>query len=419
MKKRTPAPAPAVYVPPPDKSLTIRALLLGAVAEGRTVIYNPLFCGDTRSALSCLAALGVKYSLSGNKLTVQGRGLRGLTRPRALNAGESGALCRLLAGILAGQAFPSVLNGRGSLRGRPMARVAGPLALLGADTSTRRGRLPLSIKPAALKGIRYKMPVASAQVKSALLLAGLYARGNTVITEPVPSRDHTERLLKYFGARLTRRGRAITLRPGPLKGRVLSVPGDISAAAPFMAAALLSGRTLLIKNVGLNPTRLGLVKVLKRMGAGLVVSVKHNGPEPSGEILVRPSALKAAAVKASEVPSMIDELPLLAVLAAAARGKTVIAGAGELRHKESDRIKSTLALLKSLGVKAGESGGRLEITGTGRFKAAPVNSFGDHRIAMAAAAAGLRAAGPVKIAGAACVKKSYPEFFRDLRRVFP
>ncbi|PIU20547.1 MAG: 3-phosphoshikimate 1-carboxyvinyltransferase, partial [Elusimicrobia bacterium CG08_land_8_20_14_0_20_59_10] len=265
----------AVYTPPPDKSITLRALLLAAVAEGRTTIKNPLLCGDTSAALACLAALGVKYSLRKNKITLEGRGLRGLAPRRALNAGASGTLCRLLAGILAGQAFPSVLNGSGSLRGRPMDRVARPLGLMGAKIKTRRGRLPLAIKPSPLKGIDYCLPVASAQVKSALLLAGLYAEGRTIIKEPSPSRDHTERLLEYFGAGLTRRGRVITLKPGSLKGRGLCVPGDISSAAPFLAAALLCGRGLLIKDTGLNPTRLGLVRVLKRMGARIKLTVKR------------------------------------------------------------------------------------------------------------------------------------------------
>lgn len=408
----------AVYTPPPDKSITIRALLLAAVAEGRTEIRTPLLCADTRSALSCLAALGVKYSLRRNKITVEGRGLRGLAPLRALNAGGSGTLCRLLAGLLTGQTFSSVITGSGSLRGRPMDRIARPLGLLGAEIKTRRGRLPLAIKPSPLKGINYSLPIASAQVKSALLLAGLYAAGRTIIKEPLPSRDHTERLLEYFGAGIARRGRVITLKPGALKGRGLCVPGDFSSAAPFLAAALLCGRGLLIKNTGLNPTRLGLVRVLKRMGARIKLTVKRLSPEPAGDILVMPSALKAAAVKASEVPSMIDELPLLAVLAAAARGRTVIAGAGELRHKESDRISATLALLKGLGVKARSRGAGLEITGAARFRAAAVNSFGDHRIAMAAAAAGARAEGPVKITGAACVKKSYPGFFRDFGALF-
>ena len=300
-----------------------------------------------------------------------------------------------------------------------MARVAAPLALMGADIKTRSGKLPLKFRPAALKGIVYPLPVASAQVKSAVLLAGLYAAGRTVVKERAPSRDHTERLLAHFGARLSRRGRAITLTPGPLAGARLSVPGDISAAAPFIAAALLSGRALLVKNAGLNPSRLGLLKALRKMGAAFRLTPRRGGPEPSGDLLVRPGRLKGAVITATEVPAMIDELPLLAVLAAAAEGRTVIRGAGELRHKESDRIKATLALLKVLGAPARYRGGTLEITGPAPFRGGTAAAFGDHRIAMAAAAAGVRTAAPLKINGRRCVKKSYPAFFADLKKVFP
>ena len=407
------------YQPPPDKAITIRALLLGAVAGGRTVINDPLFCGDTEAAIACLKALGVKFHISRERILVEGRGLRGLKAPRrALDAREAGTVARLLAGLLAGQDFPSTITGAASLRRRPMDRVAAPLTAMGAKLKTSGGRLPMRIWPAALNGVEYSMPVASAQVKSALLLAGLYASGPTVIKEPVPSRDHTERLLKYLGAGISRRDAAITLKTGALKGRAIAVPGDISAAAPFIAASLLSGNELLIKNVGLNPTRLGLVRTLKRMGAKIRVTVSKTTPEPAGSILITPADLKAVTVEAAEIPAMIDELPLLAVLAAAARGRTVIHGADELRHKESDRIESTLALLKSLGAKAAYRGGALEVTGPCMFRGASINTFGDHRIAMAGAAAGLRAAGQVKLSDTACATKSYPDFFRDFNKIF-
>jgi len=407
------------YYPPPDKSITLRALLLGAIAAGRTVIKNPLFCADTAAAINCLRALGVRLSVSKDQICVQGGGHYGLSRPAApLRAGEAGAVARLLAGILSGQGFPSEITGAPGLLRRPMVRVTEPLALMGARVTARGGRLPLKIKPAALKGIAYTMPMASAQVKSAILLAGLYAAGKTVIKEPVSSRDHTERLLKHFGARLSRRGRAITLIPGPLKGAAVSVPGDISAAAPFIAAALLSSRTLLVKNVGLNPTRLGLIKTLKKMGASFKISEAGGGPELIGDILVRPAKLKGISVAAAEVPAMIDELPLLAVLAAAAEGKTVIHGAGELRHKESDRIKSTLALLAAIGAAARYRGGTLEITGPARFQGGTADTFNDHRIAMAAAAAGLPAETPLRIINPGCVAKSYPDFFSEFKKIF-
>lgn len=407
------------YYPPPDKSITIRALLLGAIASGRTTINDPLFCADTAAVISCLRSLGVKLRISGKKISVEGRGHYGLTRPRRpLNAGEAGAGARLLAGLLAGQDWPSEITGAAALRRRPMDRVARPLALMGARVTTRGGKLPLKIRPAALKGIKYTMPVGSAQVKSAILLAGLYAAGKTMVKEPAASRDHTERLLAHFGARIARRGNVITLMPGPLKGARLSVPGDISAAAPFIAAALLSSRALLVKNAGLNPARLGFIRTLKRMGASFKLTVKQSAPEPAGDILVRPGKLKGVAVKKAEIPSLIDEIPLLAVIAAAAEGTTVIRGVGELRHKESDRINSTLALLAALDVPARYRGGTLAITGPHRFRGGMADTFNDHRIAMAAAAAGTRAEAPLIIKDHGCVKKSYPGFFADFKKLF-
>jgi len=320
-----------IYKPPPDKSITIRALLLGAIADGRTTVENPLFCADTAAAINCLRALGVKLLVSKKRVSIEGRGLKGLTRPRRpLNAAEAGTVARLLAGILAGQDFPAQVTGAASLRRRPMVRVAAPLKLMGAGIKLHCGTLPLNSRPAALKGITYALPIPSAQVKSAILLAGLYAKGRTSITEPAVSRDHTERLLARFGARIARSGHTIRLRPGPLKRAKVLVPGDMSAAAPFITAALLSGRALLVKNVGLNPSRLGFIKTLKKMGASLQITSRTSGPEPAGDIRVRPSKLKAVRVSAAEVPTMIDEIPLLAVLAAAAEGKTVISGAGEL-----------------------------------------------------------------------------------------
>lgn len=406
------------YTPPPDKSITIRALLLSAIATGSARIENPLRCEDTEAAVRCLAALGVKVSRDGNAFIVEGRGLKGLVKPvLKLDAGESGALSRLLAGILAGQAFSSVLTGRGSLLKRPMAGLAGALKKLGADIETNKGRLPLSIKPARLKG-RKISGVESAQVKSALLLAGLYAGGATEIAEKVPTRDHTERLLALMGARLTQNGPRIKLEPGPLTARPLSVPGDISSAAPFIAAALLSGTALKIGSCGLNPSRLGFINVLRKMGAAINIKAAAAFPEPCGEIEVLPSALKASAVKAEEIPAMIDEVPLLALLAASARGITVISGIEGLRGKESDRIESTLALLASLGVKAAYKGGSMKITGRPAFSPLkPVETFGDHRIAMAAAAAALVTPG-LKIRNPGCVDKSYPGFWNDFKQVF-
>ncbi len=406
------------YAPPPDKSMTIRALLLSAIAAGSARIENPLACEDTEAAVRCLKALGVKILPEGNALVVEGRGLRGLEKPAgALDAGESGALARLLAGILAGQNFPSLITGRGSLLKRPMGELAGALNNLGAGIKTKNGLLPLSIKPAKLKGGKIS-GVKSAQIKSALLLAGLYAGKPLEITEKVPTRDHTERLLALMGAGLGTQGPRIKLAPGPLTARPFTIPGDISSAAPFIAAALLSGETLKIDSCGLNPARLGFIAALQKMGAAMKLEIAASFPEPYGGIEVLPSALKARTVRPAEIPAMIDEIPLLALLAGRARGITVINGIESLRAKESDRIESTLALLASLGVKASYGKGAMKITGRPSFSAVkPVETFGDHRIAMAAAAASLVCPG-LEIKNPGCVNKSYPGFWTDFKKVF-
>ncbi|OGR78336.1 MAG: 3-phosphoshikimate 1-carboxyvinyltransferase [Elusimicrobia bacterium GWC2_64_44] len=406
------------YTPPPDKSVTIRALLLAAIADGSTRIENPLDCEDTRAALRCLEALGLRHCRDGNSVIVEGRGLKGLKRPSGpLCAGESGALARLLAGLMSGQAFPSEITGTGSLLSRPMEKTAAALAKLGARIKTGKGLLPFTINPARLKGGKVS-GVDSAQVKSALLLAGLYAAGPVDIKEKFPTRDHTERLLALLGARVTKEGARCGVAPGPLTARPLAVPGDVSSAAPFMAAALLSKEPLRIVSCGLNPTRLGFVDALKKMGARVTVTASVAFPEPAGNIELLPSELKGTSFSPAEIPAMIDEVPLLAVLAGAARGVTVIKGVEGLRGKESDRIESTLALLAALGVTAVYKNGTLTVTGAKGFTAlAPVNAFNDHRIAMAAAAAGTACPG-LKITDRDCVAKSYPGFWKDFRKVF-
>ncbi|MHB0995942.1 MAG: 3-phosphoshikimate 1-carboxyvinyltransferase [Elusimicrobiales bacterium] len=405
-------------LPPPDKSITIRALLLAAVAEGSARIENPLACGDTEAALGCLRELGVRTCRDGNALIVEGRGLKGLKRPAGpLDAGESAALARLLAGLLAGQAFPSEITGRGSLLKRPMAATAAALRKLGARVEATDGRLPLRVRPARLKGARVS-GVESAQIKSALLLAGLYAAGGAAVKEKFPARDHTERLLMLFGARISRKRAFTSVQPGPLTARPLTVPGDISSAAPFMAAALLSGEPLRVTGCGLNPLRLGFIETLKKMGARIKLKPESGFPEPVGDIETLPSALKAVKVAPAQVPSMIDEVPLLAVLAGRARGVTAISGLRNLRAKESDRVASTLGLLAALGVKASYKGGTLSVTGGKKFKAvSPADPHGDHRIAMAAAAASAACPG-LEIKDSGCVAKSYPDFWKDFGRVF-
>jgi len=406
------------YAPPPDKSITIRALLLAAIANGQARVENPLFCADTEAAVRVLEGLGVKLCRDSNAYIVEGRGLKGLGQPAgALDAGESGALARLLAGIMAGQAFPSVITGSGSLLNRPMAPVADALRKIGANIKTTDGRLPLSIKPAPLKGGKIS-GVESAQIKSALLLAGLYARGPLEIKEAAPTRDHTERLLALMGAKLSNKNARLRLEPGPLTARPVTVPGDISSAAPFIAAALLAGRPLRINSCGLNPARLGFITALQKMGAAIKIKALEAFPEPYGEIEIAVSRLKAVIVQAPQIPAMIDEVPLLALLAARAAGTSVIKGIEGLRTKESDRVESTLALLDSLRIKAFYRAGAMKIIGRPAFSAAkPVETFNDHRIAMAAAAASLVCPG-LEIINPGCVNKSYPSFWKDFKRVF-
>lgn len=406
------------YCPPPDKSITIRALLLSAVANGSARVENPLDSCDTRAALACLEALGVRHCSDGNAIIVEGRGLKGLVKPSGpLDAGESAALARMLAGLLAGQAFPSVITGRGSLLKRPMAPTADALKKLGAKITGKGGKLPLTIKPAKLKGGKIS-GVTSAQVKSALLLAGLYSKGPVEIKEKMPTRDHTERLLALMGAKITKDAVKNRIEPGPLTARPVTVPGDISSAAPFIAAALLAGEPLRITGCGINPLRLGFIAALRRMGARITIKASCAFPEPCGEIEVRPSRLKCVKVKPAEVPAMIDEVPLLAVLAARATGVTTIAGIEGLKAKESDRVAATLALLAALGVTASYKKGTLSVTGTKKFTArTAADTFGDHRLAMAAAAAGAACPG-LKITDPACVDKSYPGFWSDFKKVF-
>ena len=428
------------YAPPPDKAVTHRALLLAAIAEGSTVISNPAACGDTAATAACLKKLGVAISRGKNRLTVKGAGLRGFKKPAgALNAGESGTTARLLAGLLAGQEFDSVITGQGSLLKRPMERVTRPLAAMGAVIKSSGGRLPLRISGSRLKGTDHRLALPSAQVKSALLLAGLYAEGPTSITERFQTRDHTERLLKYLGARISSSGLNLYLRPGRFNARNIMVPGDISAAAPFIVAAcLLTDFKLTIRNIGLNPGRMGLITTLKAMGALITIRPAwgkplmrcppvaqspgrgtSSAPEPAGDITVSSSELKGIRIRPDEIPAMIDELPLLALAAARSQGTTIISGAGELRHKESDRLKTTLALFKTLGLKVEAGKDSLVIRGPQNISGGkPAETFNDHRVAMAAAVGALLAAKPVKIKDAGCVRKSYPAFFADFRKVF-
>jgi len=405
---------------PGDKSISHRAAMLGAIARGTTHIAGFLRAEDCLATLRCLRALGASVDERGNDLEIEGTPFR--EPEEILDVGNSGTTIRLLAGLLAAHPFHSVLTGDASIRRRPVDRVAEPLRRMGARISGRQGgRLaPLAIDGGGLRGISYATPVASAQVKSAVLLAGLFAEGETVVREPSQSRDHTERMLTAFGAQVVRDGLTTRLRgPQTLRGAGVRVPGDLSSAAFFLvAAALIPSSELAVADVGLNPTRTGALEVLKMMGADLEVrDVREQDGEPVGTVLVRGSRLRGATIGGDLIPRTIDELPVLAVAACFAEGETVIRDAAELRVKESDRIAALARELGRLGARVEAQPDGLAIVGVPRLRAARVHSGGDHRVAMALAVAGLRADGPVTIDDPACIETSFPGFADALRKV--
>ncbi|MBN1483701.1 MAG: 3-phosphoshikimate 1-carboxyvinyltransferase [Chloroflexia bacterium] len=400
---------------PGDKSISHRALLLGALADGPVRVEGFLPGGDCRATLDCLRALGVQIEQHDETtLTVGGAGLRGLWAPAGpLDCGRSGTTMRLLAGILAGQAFDSVLDGDAQLLRRPMERVAAPLRRMGAQVETKDGHGPLHIQGRPLRGLEYSLPVASAQVKSALLLAGLYADGATTVHQPGPARDHTERLLIAMGAQVQIDGLSVTLQPPPqLRARTIHVPGDLSSAAFLIVAALLRpGSEITIERVGVNPTRTGLLDVLSQMGADVVVqNVYRLGEEPAVDLRVRASALRGVEVGGETVVRMIDEFPVLAVAATQARGRTVVRDAAELRVKESDRIAVTAGELAKLGARIETRADGFVVHGPTPLRGGVVDGRGDHRIAMALAVAGLLAEREVVVKGMERVKDSFPGF---------
>jgi len=408
-------------VPPPDKSISHRAAIFSALAEGRSVIKNYLRAGDTLSTLSALKALGVEIEV-GKDIVVYGRGLYGLKEPLSpIDCGNSGTTIRLLTGVISGNPFFSVLYGDESLSKRPMARVIKPLKEMGSNIMARDGDRfpPIAIRGGNLKGIRYEMPVASAQVKSSLLLAGLYAEGVTEVIEPAPSRDHTERMLPAYGARLEKSGLRTSIYGGALKGCDCEVPGDFSSASFFIVAALIVPNSeVLIKNVGLNPTRTGLLLVLEKMGAQIeIINKGDTGGEPIGDIICRTSGnLKGIDISGDIVPSLIDEFPVLCIAASCAEGLTTIRGAEELRVKESDRIRAMAEGLRAMGIEAQEMPDGISIKG-GTLRGAEVHSHKDHRIAMAFSIAGLVSEGTTTILEADAVDISFPGFYETLRRL--
>ena len=405
---------------PGDKSIAHRALLLAAMAPGVSSVSGVPDSLDVRATLDCLKRLGVGFSHRGSTIRIAGRGGRGFLRPRAvLDAGGSGTTARLLMGLLAGQTFETRLTGDSYLRRRPMGRVAGLLRRMGARVALRGDRLPASIEGAPLRGIRCANPVPSAQLKSAVLIAGLLATGETSISESALSRDHTERLLPLFGARLRRRGLTVTITgQARLRPARLTLPGDASSAAFWVvAASLVPGSRLRLKAVGCNPTRTGFLRVLKRMGARIEMSRPSGRPDPVCDLVVRPAGLTAVVIGPAEVPALIDEIPILALAASQARGLSRFRGVSELRHKESDRLAGTVRLLRSFGAKAWAEGDDLVIAGPARLRGARFDPAGDHRLAMAAAVAGLAAEGRTVVLDAGCAAASYPGFWKEFQRL--
>jgi 3-phosphoshikimate 1-carboxyvinyltransferase len=402
---------------PGDKSISHRSVMFGAIADGITEVSNFLMGEDCLSTIDCFRKLGVQIEVTQEKVTIHGKGLYGLTEPSdLLDVGNSGTTTRLMLGILAGLPFTSVLNGDASIRKRPMGRVTKPLMEMGARIVGREAgtKAPLAIQGGNLKAINYQSPVASAQVKSAIILAGLYTLGNTSVSEPEKSRDHTERTLKAFGADLVDEGLTVTIKGGAkLTGQQVVVPGDISSAAFFLVAgAIVPGAEVLIENVGINPTRDGVIEVLKNMGADLsILNQREVTGEPVADILVKGSQLKGTTISGSLIPRLIDEVPVLAVAAAVAQGETVISDAEELKVKESNRITAVVTELRRFGVDIEERPDGMIIRGGKPLKGGAVcESYHDHRIAMSMAIAGLVAQGETIINDSESINISFPGF---------
>lgn len=420
-----PAPALTGHVAVPgDKSISHRAVLIAAICEGDTRISGFGRSGDTESTLAAVRALGVAIDEDDvDTLTVHGVGLRGLREPTGtVDCGNAGTLMRLLCGLLAGQEGRFELGGDESLSARPMERVAEPLRLMGAKIETTDGHAPLVIEGGALVTISYKLPVASAQVKSAVLLAALFAEGDeTTVVEPLPTRDHTERLLALAGATVKRRPSSVSIQPATrLALGQVEIPGDFSSAAPLLvAAAIVPGSAVTVHGVGLNPSRIGLLDVLERMGARVAIYNRRAiGGEPAGDVEVRASELVGTSVSPAEVPAMVDELPLFALAAGHARGESVVRGASELRVKETDRIEAVAEELRRLGghVRATKDGFRVRGV-PARLRGGIVDARGDHRLAMLGAVAGVSSREGVELRGAEAAELSFPGFFDVLEQL--
>lgn len=408
---------------PGDKSISHRAAFIGSMASGSTEITNFLFAGDCLATLRCLQNIGVELKREkDNRMVIKGNNLYDFREPAApLDAENSGTTARFLLGLLSGQEFFSIIEGDSSLQKRPMERVVDPLRKMGAQIEGRSGinNLPLAVKGQKLKGIKYKIHVPSSQLKTALIFAAILAQGITEIEESLPSRDHTEKMLYYFEASLKKENGRIQIQGRKkFKSRKIIIPGDISSASFFIAAAsLIENSSIILPNIGLNPTRTGFLSVLKRMGGKISIhqekTVCH---EPLATLTVSSSSIKGIEIKPQEIPALIDEIPLIALLGIKAKGETVIRGASELRVKESDRIKAVVINFRKMGIEIEEMKDGFIVEGPQQLKGASVQSFGDHRIAMTMAVAGLMAEGETEIEDFSCHKVSFPKFYSLLRK---
>ncbi len=418
---RTASPLKGELAIPGDKSISHRAVMFGSLSEGLTEITHFLPGADCLSTIACFRSMGIDIEQEENRVLVHGKGLHGLSAPSGiLDCGNSGTTTRLISGILAGQSFNTTLTGDASIQKRPMGRIITPLTMMGGKIESLKGNgcAPLQISGTGLHGIHYESPVASAQVKSCVLLAGLYADAPTSVTEPALSRNHTELMLNHFGASVTSRGTTASVQPDPrLTGSSIQVPGDISSAAYFIAAALMvPGSEVLLKNVGVNPTRDGFLKAALAMGADITfLNQTSQGGEDTADLLVKYSRLHGTTVEGAMIPTLIDEIPVLAVLAAAAEGTTVIRDAQELKVKESNRLDIMTEGLGKMGVDITATEDGMIIEGGKPLQGAVIDSHLDHRIAMSFAIASLTAETETEITRAECVDISYPEFYRDLR----
>lgn len=405
---------------PGDKSISHRAIMLGAISDGTTRVKNFLQGADCLSTIECFRKMGVSIKNNNDGVIICGNGLHGLRTPQSvLDAGNSGTTTRLISGILSAQNFTCRLDGDASLRTRPMNRIITPLSEMGADIKSinENGCVPLRIKGCPLHGISYNSPVASAQVKSAILLAGLYACGDTSVTEPYLSRNHSELMLKYFGADIRTNNTTVTISPaGKLTGGDISVPGDISSAAYFIVAGLIVPNSeILIKNVGINKTRDGILRIVQNMGGNIkVMNRRNSGGEDTADLFVKSGELHATEIGGEIIPTLIDEIPVIAVLSCFAKGTTVIKDAAELKVKESDRIGVMVENLSKMGADISATDDGMIINGGRSLHGAVIDSKLDHRIAMSFAIASLMASGETEITGADAVKISYPDFFKDL-----